>query len=153
MVFASQDRDGSYFTEEGTTMSSIQLANADPAYLCGRLLAVLDEVQYAALGSVNATIIDKYYGAASTAPASVFGTLIHNAQNHLGKLMGIESRRGAYIALDQKLQDILYPLSEFPATLSLPAQGLFALGFYHQRAESRREREARREAKKADAAE
>lgn len=61
-------------------------ANRDQAYLCGRLLAVLEATQRAALGDVNATIVDRYFGTASSAPASVFGRLLRGAQPHLGKL-------------------------------------------------------------------
>lgn len=120
---------------EDSAMSRLNPTHLDEAYHCGRLLQVLDEIQYAALGKVNASVIDKFYGAASAAPASVFGTLIHNAQNHLGKLRGDSAKRGAYIALDKKLTDVMGHIAEFPPTLSLPRQGVFALGFYHQRAE------------------
>lgn len=64
-------------------MSGLDTGNQDPAYLCGRLLAELNEIQRQALGQTNATVIDKFYGSASSAPASVFGNLLDNAQNHL----------------------------------------------------------------------
>lgn len=121
--------------EGRTGMTQLDSTNTQPAYVCGRLLATLDRIQYAALGTPNATIIDKYYGSASSAPASVFGTLLHGAQNHLGKLRG--TRNPVFRALDSELQDILSLLSSFPRTLTLEEQGLFALGFYHQRAAAR----------------
>lgn len=133
--------------KEITGMTELDSANAQPAYVCGRLLATLDRIQRVALGTPNATIIDKYYGSASSAPASVFGTLIHGAQNHLGKLRG--TRKPTYMALDRELQDILAALSSFPRTLTLEEQGLFALGFYHQRAADRARAAANRAKREA----
>lgn len=129
-------------------MSELDLGNREPAYLCGRLLAVLEAIQLRALGNPKTTIVDRFYGSASSAPASVFGTLLHGAQAHLSKLRKDERSHGAYRALEQRLEEILEPLRAFPATLTLQEQGLFALGFYHQRAADRRarlERAAERE--------
>jgi CRISPR-associated protein Csd1 len=118
-------------------MTGLDTTNQDPAYLCGRLLAVLDAIQRQAI-SPNATVVDRFYGTASSAPASVFGNLLDNAQNHLSKLRKEPRTRGAGVALDARLMDVLEVLAEFPRTLTLPQQGVFALGFYHQRAADRR---------------
>lgn len=120
----------------GDDMSSIDIANRDPAYLCGRLFAELEAAQVAALGRVGASIVDRFYGTASSAPATVFGRLLRGAQPHLGKLR--RDRPPAYHAIDRRLQDILGDLAVFPTTLSLQQQGMFALGYYHQRADDRR---------------
>ncbi len=145
LVLGSQEQaDG----ERSRWMTELDLSNREPAYLCGRLLAVLDAIQSRALGNPNTTIVDRFYGSASSAPASVFGTLLHGAQAHLSKLRKDDRSRGAYLALERRLEEILEPLREFPATLTLQEQGLFALGFYHQRAADRRarlERAAERE--------
>lgn len=119
-----------------TTMSELEQENTNPAYLCGRLLATLDQIQSLAIPGANAGIVDKFYGSASSAPASVFGTLLHGTRAHLSKLE--RDRRGAYIRLEQELEAITLPLQEFPMTLTLQEQGLFALGFYHQRAANRK---------------
>lgn len=116
-------------------MATLDLTNEDPAYVCGRLLATLDRIQRVALGTTNATIVDKFYGTASSAPASVFGTLLHGAQNHLGKMR--RDRPGAHHRLQEQLEQVLGPMETFPTTLTLQDQGLFALGFYHQRAADR----------------
>jgi CRISPR-associated protein Csd1 len=126
----------------------LDLDNGNPAYLCGRLLAVLDAIQRRALNNPNATIVDKFYGTAASAPASVFGTLLHGARPHLAKLRKDRSTEAAAHALERRLEDVLAPLAAYPKTLTLPEQGLFALGFYHQRAADRRaarERRAERE--------
>lgn len=133
--------------EEVSRMTTLDSTNDRPAYVCGRLLATLDRIQRVALGTTNATIVDKFYGTASSAPASVFGTLLHGAQNHLGKMR--RDRPGAHYVLEQQLEQILAPMTAFPMTLTLQDQGLFALGFYHQRAADRAQpaaNKARREA-------
>jgi len=123
--------------EEGK-MEQLDKGNREPAYLCGRLLAVLESVQYAAIPCAKATIIDRFFGAASTAPASVFGTLLRGAQSHLGKLR--KEKPGAYHAIEMRLQEVLEGLESFPKTLTLRQQALFALGYYHQRAADARAR-------------
>lgn len=139
MVFVSRDEP---FTRGGR-MEQLNPDEKAPAYLCGRLLAVLDSIQRQALGNPNTTIIDRFYGSASATPASVFGTLMRGAQPHLAKLR--KDRRGAYAALSERLETISAGLTSFPKTLTLEQQGLFALGFYHQRAEDRRQARERAE--------
>ena len=107
----------------------------DPAYLCGRLLAILESVQRAAIPGAKATMVDRYYGSASSAPASVFGLLMRQAQAHLSKLR--KTSEGAYFRLQRDLEEVTADLPAFPATLRLNEQGLFALGYYQQRAADR----------------
>lgn len=116
-------------------MEKIDCTKRDPAYLCGRLLAELEAVQRVAIDP-RATLVDRYYGTASSAPATVFGTLLRGAQPHLAKLR--KERPGACRALQSRLEEILEGLDGFPPVLTLPEQALFALGYYHQRAEDRR---------------
>ncbi|MCD6599929.1 MAG: type I-C CRISPR-associated protein Cas8c/Csd1 [Dehalococcoidia bacterium] len=113
-------------------MQQINLDNHEPAYLCGRLLAVLEAIQREALPGINTTVVDRFYGTASTAPAGAFSQLMKMAQSHLAKLR--RDKPGAHIALQQKLEEIQSKLSDFPRTLTLEQQGLFSLGYYHQRA-------------------
>ncbi len=119
-----------------------------PAYLCGRLLSVLESLQRVALDNkVNATIVDRYYGTASSAPASVFGRLMRNGQAHLGKLR--RDKPGAFNRLDKQLQEIMGSLKAgFPTTLDMKQQALFALGYYHQKADDIRAGLAAKEARK-----
>jgi CRISPR-associated protein Csd1 len=110
---------------------SLDASRPEQAYRLGRLLAVLDKIQADALGSVNATIVDRYYGSASSTPAAVIPTLVRRCQHHLGKLR--RDKPGWAVVQDKLLQEVMGGLSLFPTTLSLEDQGLFALGFYHQR--------------------
>jgi CRISPR-associated protein Csd1 len=123
---------------EEDIMVQLDPENRYPAYLCGRLLAVLEVIQQAAIPGTNATITDRFFGTASSAPASVFGRLIRGSQAHLGKLR--KEKRGTYEVLQRKLEEILagLPVNQaFPKTLTLEQQGLFSLGYYHQRAADR----------------
>jgi len=135
-------------------MVDLDETNRDAAYLCGRLLAVLDSIQRTALGQRNATIIDRFYGSASTAPIAVFGRLIGGAQPHLAKLR--RTRPDAAFALERRMTEIMAGIGVFPRTLTLRQQGMFALGYYHQRAADARavaERTAARKAAGAPASE
>jgi len=111
----------------------------NPAYHCGRALAEIDAIQRSAMGKdINATVVDRFFGAASSRPKTVLGMLIRNAQDHLKKLRA--TNESAAIAHDRRLTEILERLRShsIPTTLSLTDQTLFCLGFYHQRADDRR---------------
>jgi len=122
-------------SEKEGTMEQLDLENKDPAYLCGRLFSVLEQVQRLAVPGASATIVDRFYGTASTAPASVLGRLMKGGQSHLAKLR--KQRPGAYVALQRRIEEVLANLKGFPAVLTLEEQGLFALGYYHQKAADR----------------
>lgn len=111
---------------------SLDKESTSPAYRLGRLFAVLESAQRQALGGqVNATIRDRYYGAASATPASVFPVLLRNAQNHLGRLR--KDRPGAAVGLEKDIGEIVGGLSDsFPRSLRIEDQGRFAIGYYHQ---------------------
>ena len=119
------------FIEEGVTMS---LNNESPnrAYLLGRLFAVLERIQYQALGELNAGIADRYYGSASAVPFSVFPRLLSGAKHHLSRLR--KDKAGMAVNLDKDLGEIIAKLPEtFPRHLSIDEQGRFAIGYYHQK--------------------
>ena len=129
-------------------MVALETEHPSPAYHCGRLLAVIEDVQRAALPGVNATIIDRYYGAASSTPAVVFGALLRGAQPHLARLE--RDRPGAYVNLQRRLEEVMAQIGDWPTTLPLREQALFSLGYYHQRAHSRAEMTSRRAARDAE---
>jgi CRISPR-associated protein Csd1 len=119
----------------------------DPAYLCGRLFAVFDELQGAALNNVNAGVVERYYASACATPALVMGRLFRNAQFHLAKAEGEGGwKKGKAINLSKDFETITCALGDkFPATLDLEGQGCFALGYYHQKADYRRRTAERKE--------
>jgi CRISPR-associated protein Csd1 len=110
---------------------SINEQSTIPAYVLGRLFAVLEKVQQEAIGDVNASIKDRYFTSACASPASVFPVLLRLSQHHIARAeYGYTS--------DRRIQDILGLLdvekNPIPARLSLDEQGIFVLGYYHQRA-------------------
>ena len=111
---------------------SLDTQSTQPGYLLGRLFAVLEYAQRSALGGqVNATIRDRYYGAASATPASIFPVLLRNTQNHLSKLR--KERPGQAVNLEKDIRDIVTGLPEqFPRSLRIEDQGRFAIGYFHQ---------------------
>ena len=98
-------------------------------YLLGRLFSVLEAVQKAANPGINTTIKDRYFDAACAAPVMVFSTLLRLSQKHLRKL-----NDGLATYYDNQITELMAQLPEsgFPARLSLPDQGKFAIGYYHQ---------------------
>ncbi|MFL8062080.1 type I-C CRISPR-associated protein Cas8c/Csd1 [Xanthomonas vasicola] len=117
---------------KGEPPVSLDTANTDPGYLLGRLFSSLENLQRTALGGqVNATIRDRYYGAASATPASIFPVLLRNAQNHFGKLR--KDKAGLAVNLEKEVGQIIDALpASFPRSLPIHEQGRFAIGYYHQ---------------------
>jgi len=105
-----------------------------PAYVLGRLFAVLERAQQDAIGDVNASIKDRYFTSACASPASVFPILLRLSQHHISKVKQEGKRTFNF---DRRIQDILNLLdvkkNPIPARLTLDEQGVFVLGYYHQR--------------------
>lgn len=120
---------------EEETMIDLEARHDSAAYQCGRLLAVLEEIQRQAIPNLNAGIVDRFYGTASANPIAVFPRLVRGAMPHLAKLR--RDKPGAYVALQRRMETILATLPDYPTTLALRDQGLFSLGYYHQRAHDR----------------
>ena len=107
---------------------SLNPDSANIPYTLGRLFSVLEAIQSSANPNINATIRDKYFNSASATPGRVFPTLINLAQKHLRKL-----DKGWSISYSKQLTELAGKLGEtFPDRLSLPQQGAFQLGYYHQ---------------------
>lgn len=98
-------------------------------YVLGRLFAVLESLQQKANPGINATIMDRYFNAACATPSIVFPTLLKLAQSHLKKL-----DTGYFIYYDKQLTELCGRLTDsYPARLNLQDQGIFQLGYYHQK--------------------
>ncbi len=111
--------------------------NENKGYLLGRLFAVYEQIQSAALGGVNASIKDKFYGSASAQPQKVFALLDKGSAPHLSKLA--KTRLHQRISLEKLIISIMEKMSPdgdpFPVALAPQEQALFGLGYYHQRNE------------------
>jgi CRISPR-associated protein Csd1 len=115
-------------------MAAIDELNNDIAYICGRLFAVLESIQYHALGeNVNAGIRERFFSFASTMPSTAFGRLMKMTQHHLAKIRG--EKPGLAVHLDKRLGDLMSRVegTRFPPVFSLEDQASFAIGYYHQR--------------------
>ncbi len=105
---------------------SLDDSRTDIGYLLGRLFAILEKAQTDALGNVNTTIKDRFFGAASTTPASIFPTLLRLTQHHVEK-----AKYGFF--LDKRIAEVVELIDRLPTHLSLQEQGLFSIGYYHQK--------------------
>ncbi|MFC0269046.1 type I-C CRISPR-associated protein Cas8c/Csd1 [Kushneria aurantia] len=105
-----------------------------PGYLLGRLFAELESAQREALGKeINATIRDRYYGAASATPANVFPMLTRNVVHHFARIRKDRRENVAY-SIEKRIGEIMQKLPvQFPKNLSLQDQGQFAIGYYQQK--------------------
>lgn len=114
------------YEKEALFTVSLNERNENKGYRLGRLFAVLEKAQLDVSPKLNATIKDRYFGAASATPASVFPTLVKLSQHHMSK-----SEYG--YARDREIKEILQGVDAFPAHLNLENQGQFVLGYYHQK--------------------
>ncbi|MGE5633428.1 MAG: type I-C CRISPR-associated protein Cas8c/Csd1, partial [Caulobacteraceae bacterium] len=106
---------------------SLNEKSQNNAYLLGRLFALLEKAQEnAAEGKLNSTIKDRYFSTASASPGLVFPTLLRLSQHHIEK-----SDRNRWVEI--KMGEIMDGLNTFPAHLNIEEQGVFILGYYHQR--------------------
>lgn len=113
--------------KEKITMS-LNRENSNPAYLCGRLFAVLEKVQQdASGGTLNKTIKDSYFSSACATPSLVFPRLMKLSNAHLAKLPV-----NTAVFYQKLMGEIIDGLEEFPGNLSLNAQGNFIVGYYQQ---------------------
>ena len=108
---------------------SLDRNRQDIGYVLGRLFAVLEKTQAEANNpGLNATIVDRYFGSASSTPIAVFGTLMRLLPHHLNKL----EFEGRAVQLQWEIRQILEHCQRFPNHLNLEQQGLFAIGYYHE---------------------
>ena len=106
----------------------------DVAYVLGRIFATWESIQYeAANHEINSTIKDRYFNALCTTPALVFPKLQMLANHHLRKIESVA--KGKQVNCEKQLKGLMdkLPSQKLPRTLSLDEQGMFVLGYYHQR--------------------
>lgn len=120
----------SYPANQKEITVSLDPDNKNPGYRLGRLFAILEKIQEDASPGLNATIRDRYYGAASANPVTVFPQLLKLKNHHLKKLENPSFVK----AHEKRLQEIFSGLSpEMPTHLRVEDQARFAIGYYHQR--------------------
>jgi CRISPR-associated protein Csd1 len=108
---------------------ALDTGNSNIGYRLGRLFATLEKIQEEASPGINATIRDRFYGAASGTPVTAFPHLMKLKNYHLAKL----ENRGRAVNLEKVIGEIMDGIVDFPTHLQLQDQGRFAVGYYHQR--------------------
>lgn len=117
-------------TKEKEITVALDTANNNPGYRLGRLFAVLEKIQEEANPGLNATIRDRFYGAASSSPVTVFPQLLKLKNHHLAKLENV----GRKVNFERMLTEIFDGIvSVMPSHLAMEDQSRFAIGYYHQR--------------------
>ena len=117
------------YNEKEVLQVGLDTGQLSIGYHLGRLFAVLEKIQEEANPSLNATIRERYYGAACSSPISVYPTLMRLKNHHLAKL----PNKGRKTNFEILIGEIIGHFNDFPPHLSLYEQGEFAVGYYHQR--------------------
>lgn len=127
-----------YYKSEKEVTMALDRSNVNTEYRLGRLFAVLEKIQEEANPGINATIRDRFYGAASATPITVFPQLLKLKNHHLAKL-----NPGRKVNFEKEIGEIFDAVKdELPAYLTLNAQARFAVGYYHQRQDFFKKKEA-----------
>ena len=115
---------------------ALDKSNSNPAYLAGRLFALLERIQEKAIPGVKANITDRYFRTASATPGIIFGRLLQLSAFHLSKIK--KERGGLGFYFDRQIQEVLELLpggqASFDKFFTPDQQSIFAVGYYHQRA-------------------
>lgn len=111
---------------------SLNTENTNSAYLCGRLMAFYEKLQSDASGEVGKTVVDSSYRAFRNTPAKVNARLVTLMNNHNKKLR--RDNHGLKVHMDQVYHEITGKLENFSIKLTTEEQGMFDIGYAHQRA-------------------
>lgn len=129
--------------EEDMITVSLNEESTSVPYRLGRLFAVLEKAQSDSNKDLKSTINSKYFSSASTTPSVVFPVLLKLAQHHIAKSdWGFKS--------NQWILEVLDGVDKFPAYLNQEEQGMFMLGYYHQKKAFFRKKESSEEMKEGD---
>ncbi|MBU1244009.1 type I-C CRISPR-associated protein Cas8c/Csd1 [Myxococcota bacterium] len=130
LIKAILNRESRYLHRDEKEVSmALDHENINIGYRLGRLFAVLEKIQEEASPGLNATIRDRFYGAASGTPVTAFPHLMKLKNHHVSKL----ENRGRAVNLERMVSEIMQGIDDFPPHLGMPDQGRFAVGYYHQR--------------------
>lgn len=129
MIKAILNREARYFHQDEKEISmALDQENMNIGYRLGRLFAVLEKIQEEASLKLNATILDRFYGAASGTPVIAFPRLMKLKNHHVSKL----KNKGRAVNFERMISEIIQGIEDFPSHLDMSEQGRFAVGYYHQ---------------------
>jgi len=140
-----------FATDHGKVPSVLDEKRTDPAYVAGRLFAVLESLQHRALRDretgegPNTTIADKWLSSAKVTPRARMEPLLDKSQGHLRRLRTSRDQREknaerAFFRTICDLHDMLE--GPLPTILDQEGQSLFSLGYYQQHSHDYRQRRA-----------
>lgn len=128
---------GELYLGKGEDFVALNENCRDRAYILGREFAVLEKIQEAANSTVNATIRDRYFNSACGTPAMVFPLLFRLKESHIRKIRNENPGMAVFceriLTELQGMLEVSESVGAFPSRLSLNEQGMFILGYYHQR--------------------
>lgn len=136
-----QQRKNAHVYEEVLGVALNESKTTDLPYRLGRLFAVLEALQLEAFkdnnnrdSKPNTTIKDQFFSSACATPAVAFPIIVDRAQKYLRKLKA-KNKEGLARYYSDMMDDIIGNFEEkrYPAHLSLEDQGVFQIGYYHQR--------------------
>ena len=115
---------------------SLDKENTNVDYIMGRLLALGDDIQYAAMsGKFSKSLSQRYMQGMMCWPAQFFPVIETKIGYYLEKLGRWKPGFGVMLARQHtELLDLL-PSNRVPAVFTTEQRSAFTLGFYHQRAE------------------
>jgi CRISPR-associated protein Csd1 len=119
-------------TREKEITVGLDRENRNVGYRLGRLFATLEKIQEDASGgrTLNTTIRERYYSAASSSPVTVFPQLLKLKNHHLAKIESPAFK----VMHEKRLTEIMGELPpSLPAHMKMEDQARFAIGYYHQR--------------------
>jgi CRISPR-associated protein Csd1 len=119
------------------TLARLDQRNRHPAYLCGRLVAMLEAVQNARFSELplGAGMVLRAFPTASYAP---LWALVHFLQTDTAGRPRPEVHGPRLSDIRPMIDEITKGFATLPEGLTLMQQGLSALGYYHQRGSNRR---------------
>lgn len=129
IIKACINRKSRYTKKKEELTLALNTENTNPAYICGRLFAVLERLQCYVSKDLNRTIKDAYFASASSRPVLVFPTIMKLAQYHLKKIEKLSSK----IYFEKLIGELMNMLSDsYPTSFNLTQQGIFIIGYYQQ---------------------
>ncbi|MFT3985216.1 MAG: type I-C CRISPR-associated protein Cas8c/Csd1 [Lachnospiraceae bacterium] len=129
-AYLSRSTHAEKYKKEGVLEMSLNTQSQNKAYVLGRLFAALEKAQKDANPTINKTIKDRYFTSACANPAQIFPVLLKLSNYHIAKAeYGARNEAG----IEEIMQLLKVEENPFPKNLTLENQGIFVLGYYHQR--------------------
>ena len=110
-------------------------------YVLGRLFAMMEKIQLASADwTLNRTIKDSYFTAASTTPKNIYAKLFPLSEYHMKKLL--RNKPGLAAVYSREKNELIHKLdAPIPARFTPEETDCFYIGYYHQNYKKKEENE------------